>query len=311
MEIAVFGAGALGSLVGGLLTREHAVTLVGREPHVTAVREDGLQVTGAVETTVSPRATTAGTGLDVDLAVVTVKADDTTRAGEQLATGDVELVWSLTNGLVEERLSASLGDRVLAGTATYGAELPEPGVVRCTGVGELRVGELARDGGDTGHDTGDEPSRRARRVAAACRAAGLSATADPQMARRRWRKLAVNAGINAVTALARAENAAVVTGPAATVAERAARETARVARAEGLSLADETAVAAVEEVASATADNRSSTLQDVLAGRPTEVDAINGAVVRRGEAAGVDTPTNRTLTELLRAWEAANAADDG
>ena len=303
MEIVVFGAGALGSLVGGLLAREHSVTLVGRDPHVTAVREDGLRVTGAVETTVHPQATTDGTGLDADLAVVTVKAGDTATAGEQLATGDVELVWSLTNGLVEERLRESLGDRILAGTATYGAELPAAGVVRCTGVGELHVGELA--GADDATQT--TPSHRARRVAAACRAAGLSTTADPGMATRRWRKLAVNAGINTVTALTRTENAAVLAEPAAAVAARAARETARVARARGVELTDETAAAAVREVASATADNRSSTLQDVLAGRPTEVDAINGAVVRRGEAAGVDTPTNRTLAELLRAWETANA----
>jgi len=305
MDVVVFGAGALGSLVGGLLTREHAVTLVGRDPHVAAVRENGLRVTGAVETTVHPRATTDGTELDADLAVVTVKAGDTATAAEQLATGEIELVWSLTNGLVEERLHDSLGDRVLAGTATYGAELPEPGVVRCTGVGELHVGELAC--GDASDDTDATPSRRVRRVAAACRAAGLSTTADPQMARRRWRKLAVNAGINAVTALARVENAGVLSEPAAAVAARAARETARVARESGVDLTDETAVAAVREVASATADNRSSTYQDVLAGRPTEVDAINGAVVRRGEAAGVDTPTNRTLAELLRAWETANA----
>ena len=305
MRIVVFGAGALGSLVGGLLAREHSVTLVGRDPHVTAVREDGLRVTGAVETAVHPRATTDGSEIDADLAVVTVKAGDTATAAEQLAAGDVELVWPLTNGLVEERLHESLGDRVLAGTATYGAELYEPGVVRCTGVGELHVGELAWD--TAGDDADATVSRRTRRVAAACRAAGLSATADPQMTERRWRKLAVNAGINAVTALARVENAGVLSESAAGVAARAARETARVARANGVDLANETAVAAVREVASATADNRSSMYQDVLAGRPTEVDAINGAVVRRGETAGVDTPTNRTLAELLRLWATANA----
>jgi 2-dehydropantoate 2-reductase len=175
--------------------------------------------------------------------------------------------------------------------------LSAPGVVRCTGVGDLHVGEL------TDRAT---PSDRARRVAAACRAAGLSCTAEPAMATRRWRKLAVNAGINAVTGLARVRNVAVTDGPARAVAARAARETARVARAEGVDLADETATAAVREVATATADNRSSTLQDVRAGRPTEVDAINGAVVARGEQAGVDTPTNRTLWQLLSAWEAGN-----
>ncbi|MEZ3115584.1 ketopantoate reductase family protein [Halobaculum sp. MBLA0147] len=309
MEVVVFGAGSLGSLVGGVLAREHAVTLVGRDPHVAAVRESGLRVTGAVEATVAPAATTDGTGLDADLAVVTVKARDTPTAAAALASGSVETVWSLTNGLTEETLHGELGDRVLAGTATYGAELVEPGVVRCTGVGELHVGALPGLGGgasgDDGHDTrfDDDPSARAERVAAACRAAGLRCTADADMARRRWEKLAVNVGINGVTALARVRNGAVRDDPASETAARAARETARVARAEGVSLSDEAAVTAVREVATATAENRSSTLQDVRAGRQTEADAILGAVVERGERAGVATPTTRTLWELLDAWE--------
>jgi 2-dehydropantoate 2-reductase len=298
MKIVVFGAGALGSLVGGVLAREHDVTLVGRDPHVSAVRADGLRVTGEIEASVEPHATTDGTDLDADLALVTVKAEDTATAAATLSTGNVDLVCSLSNGLTEETLRAELGDRVLAGTATYGAELPEPGVVRCTGVGEIHVGEI--EGGESG---GGEASSRAERVAAAFRAVGLDCTADTAMPRRRWRKLAVNAGINAVTALARIENGALADGPAAAVAERAARETARVARAEGVELSGEAAAEAVTEVVEATAANRSSMLQDVLAGDRTEVDAINGAVVERGEQAGVETPTNRTLAELLQAWE--------
>ncbi|MEZ3142543.1 ketopantoate reductase family protein [Halobaculum sp. MBLA0143] len=302
MEILVFGAGALGSLVGGLLAREHTVTLVGRDPHVAAVRESGLRIEGAAEATVGPDARTDAAGLDTDLAVVTVKAGDVPAAAAALADGSHDTVWSLTNGLTEERLRETLGDRVLAGTATYGAELPEPGVVRCTGLGDLHAGEL---------DDDETESDRARSVADACRAAGVACTATARMDTRRWRKLAVNAGINGVTALARVRNEAVLADPGRPVAARAARETARVARAEGVDLSDETAVDAVREVAAATADNRSSTLQDVRAGRPTEVDAINGAVVRRGETAGVGTPTNRTLWELLAAWATANADTSG
>jgi 2-dehydropantoate 2-reductase len=303
MKIVVFGAGALGSLVGGVLAREHDVTLVGRDPHVEQVVADGLRVTGEIEASVEPHATTDGTDLDADLALVTVKAEDTATAAATLSTGNVDLVCSLSNGLTEETLRAELGDRVLAGTATYGAELPEPGVVRCTGIGEIHVGEIE------GGESGDGGSSRAERVAAAFRAAGLDCTADPAMPRRRWRKLAVNAGINAVTALARVENGALADGPAAAVAERAARETARVARAEDVELSEEAAAEAVAEVVEATAANRSSMLQDVLAGERTEVDAINGAVVERGERVGVETPTNRTLAELLRVWESGRERD--
>jgi 2-dehydropantoate 2-reductase len=293
MDVVVFGAGSLGSLVGGLLAREHDVTLVGRESHVAAVREDGLRVSGAVEARVHPAATAEGTGLAADLAVVTVKAFDTGQAARALATGDVDAALSLQNGLGnEETLAAHLDGEVLAGTATYGAVLEEPGHVRCTGVGEVVLG--ARDGGRSTH--GDE-------AGAAFQAAGLETTVAADMPRRLWEKLAVNAGINGPTALARVPNGAVLDGDLWSTAGDAAREAAEVARAEGVDLSDEEAVDAVERVAEATAANTSSTLQDVRAGRRTEVDALVGAVVRRGDEHGVATPVNRTLASLLRGWE--------
>ncbi|QZP36594.1 ketopantoate reductase family protein [Halobaculum magnesiiphilum] len=303
MDIVVFGAGALGSLVGGLLAREHQVTLVARDPHARRVAGQGLRVVGELDAHTRPRATTDPTPEDLtcDLALVTVKAYDTEVAAEALAAGDPDLVCSLSNGLCEETLAEHLGDRVLAGSVTYGAELVGPGEVRCTGVGRIHVGEFAADRLDS--DEGDAASDRADRVAAAFRECGLDCTADPAMPRRRWEKLAVNAGINAVTALARVPNGALADGPGRDVAHRAARETARVARAEGVDLPDERAVDAVDTVVAETAANRSSMRQDVESGNRTEVDAITGTVVDRGRDRGVDTPTNRTMADLLRTWE--------
>ena len=303
MEIVVFGAGALGSLVGGTLAREHQVTLVARDPHARRIAGQGLRVVGELDVHTRPRATTAPTPEDLtcDLVLATVKAYDTETAAKTLATGDPDLVCSLSNGLCEETLAEHLGDRVLAGSATYGAELVGPGEVRCTGVGRIHVGEFADEQLDG--DESDAASDRAERVAAAFREVGLDCTADSQMPRRRWEKLAVNAGINAVTALARVPNGALSDAPGRAIAHRAARETARVARSEGVDLADDEAVAAVDAVVRETAANRSSMRQDVESGSRTEVDAINGAVVHRGAAAGVDTPTNRTLGDLIRTWE--------
>jgi len=297
MHVVVFGAGSLGSLVGGLLAREHAVTLVGRDPHVAAVRESGLRVEGAVDFSVAPAATADGTGLAADLAVVTVKAFDTATAAEALATGAFDAALSLQNGMGNE---AVLADRldcpVLAGTATYGAVLREPGVVACTGEGEVVLGP--REGGTA--EIADEAGR-------AFRAAGVETTVADDMPRRLWEKLAVNAGINATTALARAENGAVRSGPAGAVATDAASETARVARAADVELTDAAAVRELEAVATDTAANTSSTLQDVLAGRRTEVEAINGYVAVRADELGVAVPVNRALANLLRAWADANA----
>jgi 2-dehydropantoate 2-reductase len=293
MDAVVFGAGSLGSLVGGMLAREYEVTLVGRDPHVAAVAESGLVVDGAVSATVAPEATTDGTGLSADLAVVTVKAFDTEAAARDLATGEYDAALSLQNGMGnEERLAQHLDCPVLAGTATYGAVRREPGRVECTGVGEITLGDS--EGGD---------SASAVTVARAFRQSGFDATAATDMPRRLWTKLAVNAGINAVTALARVENGTLLTGPASDVARTAARETARVARRRDVFLPDRAAVEAIADVATATADNESSMYQDVRDGRRTEVDAINGYVVDRAGEHDVDAPVNRTLAALLRAWE--------
>ncbi|SEH49953.1 ketopantoate reductase [Halopenitus malekzadehii] len=292
MRILVFGAGSLGSLVGGLLARTHDVTLVGRDPHMCRVREDGLRIEGAIEAHTRPRALTDGTGERADLAVVTTKAGDTDAAARVLATGRYDTVVSLQNGLTEERLLAALDTRILAGTATYGARLVAPGRVECTGVGEVTVGALSG---------GQDPA--AERVASAFRAAGITAASAADMPRRRFRKLAVNAGINGPTALADVDNAAVAAGPASEVAREAACEVAVVARAEGVDLSNGDALAALERVADATAANHSSMRQDRAAERSTEVDAIYGAAIDRGETHGVETPTCRTIAALVRAWE--------
>ena len=293
MEVLVYGAGALGSLVGGMLAGTHDVTLVGRNPHMRRVRENGLRIDGAVETRVRPRAVTDGYHRSSDLALVTTKAYDTDEVARAIGTGEHGAVCSLQNGLTEERLVAALDAPVLAGTASYGARLLEPGRVRCTGVGEVVVGSLA--GGE---------SALAERVSRAFGDAGIEAVAAADMSRRRYEKLAVNAGINGPSALARVTNGETVEGPAGGVAREAAREVARVARAERVDLTESAAVNALERVARDTETNRSSMCEDVAAGRRTEVDAIYGSVVERADRRGASVPTCRTLASVIRAWEA-------
>jgi 2-dehydropantoate 2-reductase len=294
MEVLVFGAGSLGSLIGGLLARAHDVTLVGREPHVGAVRSDGLRITGVETVDVRPAATTDAAGASADLALVTVKTYDTEAAARALAAGDYGVVCSLQNGMGNEEILAGAVDApVLAGTATYGARLAGPGRVEWTGRGTITLGAW-RPADD---------AATAERVAAAFRAADLDAAATTDVRRRLWEKLAVNAAINPVTALARVENGALTAGPLAEVARTAAVETAGVARADGTDLDGGTARAAVETVARETARNRSSMLRDVARGRRTEIDAINGYVLDRAADTGESVPINRTLAALIRGWE--------
>jgi 2-dehydropantoate 2-reductase len=285
VHVVVFGAGSLGSLIGGLLARAHDVTLVGRGPAMERVREHGLRIEGALTATARPAARTSP--VDADAALVTVKAYDTATAAEALSTREYDAVCSLQNGVGnEETLAERVDTPVLAGTVTYGARLREPGVLECTGVGEAVLG--AREGGESG---------AADRLGRAFRAAGIGTTVATDMPRRLWEKLAVNAGVNPTTALARVQNGAVAEGPATPVVERAASECARVAPV-GIDPGE--AATRALAVARTAAANRSSMLQDVEAGRRTEIDAICGAVVERADGAA---PTNATLAALIEAWE--------
>jgi len=299
MDVLVFGAGSLGSLLGGLLARAHDVTLVGREPHMRTVAADGLQLEGHIEATVHPTAR-LDPPASADLALVCVKTFDTESAAAALADCDLDACLSVQNGMGNEAVLADRLDApILAGTCTYGAVRPAPGVVRCTGVGEVVLGPP--EGGD---------SPVADRVEEAFGSASIEASATATMPRRLWEKLAVNAGVNPVTALARIENGGVLDDDAAALASAAARETAAVARAEGIELSDRAARQAIERVAAATAENTSSMYQDVAASRHTEIDAINGYVLERADERDLDVPTNRTLTRLVRAWAAGRGIRD-
>ncbi|WP_435156075.1 ketopantoate reductase family protein [Haladaptatus sp. DFWS20] len=296
MDIVVFGAGSLGSLIGGLLGREHRVTLVARNPHASEVRSSGLAVEGEFDFRVHPDATDDGRELRADCVIVTVKAFQTETAARVLATGEFDAVLSLQNGMGNEELLAEhLDCPILAGTASYGAVLTEPGVVECTGIGEVVLGSQAGGRSDS-----------ARRIGDAFITAGIETEIVYDMPRRLWEKLAVNAGINPTTALSRVKNGAVLSGTAHEIATAAARETAHVARAAGVELPVEEAVSAVETVASATISNTSSMRQDMEAGRRTEIDAINGFVVARGREHDIETPVNRTLSGLVKTWEHSN-----
>lgn len=290
MDIVVFGAGSLGSLIGGLLAREHRVTLVGRDPHVSTIREHGLRIDGKAGAHVHPDATTDGSGLAADLACVTVKSFDTPEAARVLATGDYGAVLSLQNGAGnEERLATVLDVPILAGTATYGAMLQESGRVECTGIGDVALG--SPDGGE---------SELADYAGEAFVGAGLRCTVATDMPRRLWEKCAVNAAINPLTALADAENGVILNESAWSIAAEAARETARVAREAGVDLSDDQALDALSKIARDTASNTSSMARDTGRGRRTEIDAINGYVVERATG---PVPVNATLTGLIKTWE--------
>lgn len=293
MDIVVFGAGSLGSFVGGLLSKKHTVTLVGRDPHIETVIESGLQIVGAIEATATPTALTDGANLDADLAIVTVKSFDTQEAADTLATGSYDTVLSLQNGMGNEEIlyNTLTSAHILAGTTTYGALIRSPGVVQCAGLGTILLGPW--QGGE---------SVEAEMVAKAFRSVTLSCTTDADMPYRLWEKLAINSAINPVTALSRCRNGALALEPASIIAERAAREVALVARENDIDLTDNAAVESLHQVIEDTAANTSSMAYDVANNRRTEIASINGFVVDTAEDPDL-VPVNATLAALVQVWE--------
>ncbi len=291
MRIHILGTGALACFFGARLTRAADVTLIGTWMEgIRAIESGGIVVeTPPAEKAFPARAVRLGTPLDAgDLVLVLVKAWQTARVAREVPalTAPHGHVLTLQNGVgnVEK-----LGPRALLGVTEQGATLVAPGRVRPCGDGPTHI---------AGPDS----------VAAVFRSAGLDARAvDPARGVSfAWGKLAVNAGINALSAILGVPNGELLERrEALPLLEAAANEVADVARAKGIALPFPDAAAEARRVARATASNLSSMLRDVLRGAPTEVDAINGAVVCEGARLGVPTPANETLRRMLAARAAA------
>ncbi len=307
VRIAIVGPGAIGCTLGAYLTRGGLdVVLLHRDREsAEALARSGIRVEGVRgDLEVEARAAwDAGAVGPVDVVVVAVKACDTAAAmrAHSAAVGPATAVVTLQNGIGNvEAIAGIVGaQRVLGGTTTMGCRRLGPGRVRHAGEGDTFVGEV-----------GGGVSERAERIAATLTAAGVPARAVSDVASRIWSKLAVNAGINALTALLGVPNGFVVRdADADSLLEAAVLEAAAVAGAAGVPLDGAQTVSMAREVARRTAANRSSMLSDIEAGRRTEIDRINGAVARLGERRGVATPVNAVLAALVRALEGARAAE--
>jgi 2-dehydropantoate 2-reductase len=297
-RVLVFGTGALGCLFGARLARSGLdVTIVGTWAEaLEAITRGGVAVSDQDGEWSAPvRTARLGAALEpAPLAFVFVKSHQTAAVAPALARALAPdgLAVTLQNGLGNaEALAASLGaDRVLTGVTVVGAFLAGPGRVRAT-PGRVVLG--TRPGCDQAVTT----------LAGWLRAAGFGVEVTPAIEAPIWRKLAANCAINALSALRGVRNGALLDEPGAgAVVEAAAREVGAVAAARGVHLGADP-LELTMEVLRQTAANRSSMLQDVQQRRRTEIDALNGAVVREGQRLGVPTPINEELWRKVRALE--------
>jgi len=298
VRVLVFGAGAIGSLLGGLLSEAHDVTIVGRKPHVDRVNRQGLRITGLTKRIVWPTAMTDVPTGDFDVVFVTTKAYDTANAVEALrAFWRRSMFVTLQNGLGNAERIAELADRVLAGTTSHGVTFVAPGEIHHAGVGDLAIGPWKAT---TAED--------ATRLATALTASGLPAVAIADARRALWAKVVVNAAINPLTAVLREPNGALVDhDDLRELLAAVAREAVAAANTAGVEMAEDELANRAADVAVKTAENRSSMLQDVERGRRTEIDAITGELLRVASRTGLDLPYLRILDALVRGIERARS----
>ncbi|MBN1566599.1 MAG: ketopantoate reductase family protein [Acidobacteria bacterium] len=285
--IVIFGAGAMACLFAARLAGVSKVILVDAWAEaIAAIRERGIQYEDVQgRRVIKVQAELLGTPLDpVGLAFVLVKSWQTESISEFLPRylNPGGCVISLQNGLgnIEK-----LGANACPGSTAEGATLLGPGHVTAGGSGPTHivapgwVVDLLRSAGFDSYGCSESEAQSLL-----------------------WGKLSVSCGINALTALLRIRNGDLLQRPAAAgLMVRAAMECAAVARASGIELPFTDAGCQVKQVAERTAQNKSSMLQDILRGAPTECDAINGAVVVEGSRAGVPTPVNEVLWRLVKA----------
>ncbi len=305
MKIAVLGAGALGCAIGGALAQAgNSVVLINRNAaHVQAINTHGLLMrTSAGEQTVRTAAATSADGLGpVDLVIVLVKSFHT-EAAMSAATalvGPQTTVLSLQNGLGHEDVLAQIVGRehVLAGKTYVGGVMLAPGrIISGTEGKETLIGEL--DG---------RLSERAQRIAAAFNAAGLTTTVSDNILGTMWDKLLINVSTGAVSGITR-----LTYGPLYGIPEieatavAAVREAMDVAAAAGVRLSyTDPRDAWLKARAGLPDDFKTSMLQSLEKGSVTEIDFINGAVVRWGQRFGVPTPVNATLLACIKGVERA------
>jgi 2-dehydropantoate 2-reductase len=297
MKLAVMGAGAVGAYFGGMLARAgHEVVLIGRAAHVEAIERGGLRMeTRSFDERVRVGASTEPSAVaGARLVLLAVKSSDTESACASIAPhlDRAAIVLSLQNGVDNaERASQVLQRRVVPAVVYVATEMAGPGHVKHHGRGELVVAPF--EGSDE--------------VVPAFAQAGVPVQVSDDVVGALWAKLILNCAYNALSAIAQLPYGRLVESEGvAAVMRDVVCECVAVAEAEGIVLPGDPWTA-VQKLAPTMPAQFSSTAQDVQRGKASEIDHLNGYVVRRGEARGIATPVNRVLQTLVRLIESKRA----
>jgi len=303
MKIAVVGPGALGTLLAGFLrakTKED-VWLVDKSPErARRIHEEGIRIEGMSSISVSIN--TSANPKEIapcDLVIICVKSYSTEDVCKDIKdlVNDNTSILTLQNGIGNVQvLNDHFGaDRVIAGVTNHGATLLGPGHVRHAGRGDTIIGM------SNGKILG--PMRDAASLLTKC---GFETKISKDIDSVIWSKLVINVGINALTGITRLKNGMLIQyNGTREILRSAVQEAVKIVKRKRIKLVYDDPIQKVESVCKATAANISSMLQDVLNSKRTEIDYINGAIIRQGKALGISTPVNEVLTNLVKTIESS------
>jgi 2-dehydropantoate 2-reductase len=306
MKISIIGSGAMGSLYGGRLSLagQDVVLFDVYQDHVEKVRRDGLVIeeaaTGSAVTAHPAASADVRSVQGSDVFIVFVKSTSTEQAAAQFQelAGPQTIVLTLQNGLGNEAIIRRHfgASRTAAGVTSQGATFLGPGRIRHAGKGPTHI------------SMADGENGKLAPLAEALNAAGFETHVEKDVAGLVWSKLVINVGINALTALIGQTNGALLLHEEmkAVMADLVA-EAVSVARARGVRFTFEDPLATVYDVARKTGANRSSMLQDFDRKRESEIDFMNGAIVREAAELGIPAPVNATITRLVKTVDRIHA----
>jgi len=298
-HVIVLGGGAIGSVYAAKLAARHDVTLIAREEHVAAIERDGLRLTGREEMTARlPAATRLESIAPGTLVLLTTKVSDNRLAAALLAyhvRADT-VILCVQNGLGSEEVVKDVlggGATVLRAITQFGAIFREPGIIDYKVAGYTLI----------------EHSPHSAAIASLLTACGLDGRVSANIRAEVWRKLIFNCVINPITAMLGTDVGSIADARLDSLKRLVVDECLAVARADGVDGLDyeEDFVTTIADVFGASR-NIASMRQDLLRGKRTEIDFMNGAVVARGRQLGVDCPVNAALASIIQTMEARGLA---
>jgi len=292
-KIFVLGAGAIGSSYGALLSRENDVTLIGNKTHVNAINSHGLMINGDITGKFLAKAETRIREIPPSsLIILTTKAHDSAKAitdiKRMLKKDTVILV--LQNGLkIKEQIQRIVGDKieVVRGLVLVAAEFLEPGKITFWN-GQTII----------------EQTKTGQKIAALFQKSGLKPTVSKDIEKEEWTKLIINCVINPLTAILRVRNNEIGTNSLKPIRHKLVEECVEVAKAEGIRLEPDLEKDIDQKILGYT--NYSSMCQDIMKGKKTEIDFLNGTIIELGKKHHIQTPVNETLVGLIKFMEATH-----